>query len=308
MEIQQYSDFDEFGAAIAGADIDVQLMRPYERYWTIRHWMEGDIHIQHCVEGSSLHSRGAIAPEGWAVFAPLNDAPTTVNGEELAPGSIVLMPAGTEFYIHGEGRSEYSTLFLPEDLIVPDGVSRKAFNTLRIVPSTDSAKQLLATIRRVTRLELGAAHSDSSTGSSTSIAEQLASELRQVVGTGFPSPLNANGKSSRRSPALVSKALELINGSSAPITSVSMLSSLLRVSPRSLLAAFRRELGIAPETYLLNHRLHRARRMLLRSTPDNNTVSTVVSKCGFTDPGRFAGRYQKLFGELPSKTLQRKAV
>jgi transcriptional regulator GlxA family with amidase domain len=107
--------------------------------------------------------------------------------------------------------------------------------------------------------------------------------------------------------ALISQAIELINDTSAWESSVPELATLLGVSQRTLLATFQEQLGITPQTYLLNHRHHLARRVLMNSTPNNPTIAAVAMKFGFFDVGRFAGRYFRIFGEHPSETLRRGA-
>lgn len=58
--------------------------------------------------------------------------------------------------------------------------------------------------------------------------------------------------------------------------------------------------GHSPALFLRNHRLHKARRMLL---DEASSVKEAAYSCGFTEMGRFSGYYKKLFGENPSATL-----
>jgi transcriptional regulator GlxA family with amidase domain len=106
---------------------------------------------------------------------------------------------------------------------------------------------------------------------------------------------------------LISRAIELVNDTSAWESSVPELATVLGVSQRTLLATFQEQLGITPQTYLLNHRHHLARRMLMNSTQHSTTVAAVAMKFGFFDIGRFAGRYYRIFGEHPSETLRRES-
>jgi AraC family ethanolamine operon transcriptional activator len=53
--------------------------------------------------------------------------------------------------------------------------------------------------------------------------------------------------------------------------------------------------------------MHRVRSDLLVAEPGATRVKRVAAQWGFTEMGRFAVEYKRLFGESPSETLVRKA-
>jgi len=77
------------------------------------------------------------------------------------------------------------------------------------------------------------------------------------------------------------------------------------VSQRTLEYGFRDLLGVTPVRYLKLLRLNRVRRSLVRRRSEDETVTSVAVRSGFSDLGRFAGEYRQLFGERPSDTLRR---
>ena len=62
---------------------------------------------------------------------------------------------------------------------------------------------------------------------------------------------------------------------------------------------------MTPSQYVLLRRLKEVRRALRDADPDIVNVGDVAHRFGFTELGRFAGRYRATFGETPSTTLQR---
>lgn len=72
-------------------------------------------------------------------------------------------------------------------------------------------------------------------------------------------------------------------------------------SVRALRYAFQEMAGHSPAVFLRNHRLHKARRMLLDTA---GAVKEAAYSCGFTEMGRFSIYYRELFGESPSETLK----
>jgi len=45
---------------------------------------------------------------------------------------------------------------------------------------------------------------------------------------------------------------------------------------------------------------------LLKADPNATSVAEVARSHGFSQPGRFAGVYRRLFGEVPLATLRRR--
>jgi len=107
-------------------------------------------------------------------------------------------------------------------------------------------------------------------------------------------------------PRVIRRVLEFIHSSpDAPFT-VADLAEFAGVSERSLHAAFRRQLGTSPMSYVRRHRLERVHEELLRLDPSAGVkVTDVALRHGFTHTGRFAAAYRERFGESPSATMRR---
>lgn len=108
------------------------------------------------------------------------------------------------------------------------------------------------------------------------------------------------------SPRVVRSVVELIDATPAKAFTVADLALHAGVSERSLHAAFRRQLGTTPMTYVRRRRLEQAHDELLHLDPTTGTrVTDVALRHGFTHTGCFAAVYRQHFGESPSTTLRR---
>jgi AraC-like DNA-binding protein len=76
----------------------------------------------------------------------------------------------------------------------------------------------------------------------------------------------------------------------------------LGVSRRLLERTFRGKLHISPARYLRTLALYATWSKLIRGS---GTVTSIAAEYGFNELGRFSGQYKLLFGEHPSKTLER---
>ena len=86
---------------------------------------------------------------------------------------------------------------------------------------------------------------------------------------------------------------------------VSQLSRVVGISERDLRRAFQTVHGTSPKRYMLAERLGAVRRDLRDATNHAASVTDVAARHGFSELGRFAGYYRKVFGETPSDTLRR---
>ncbi len=87
--------------------------------------------------------------------------------------------------------------------------------------------------------------------------------------------------------------------------SIAQLCRVSGVSERTLQYAFRDEFGISPTEFMRRRRLHAVRQKLITASASDNTVYQTAFEYGFSELGRFAADYRRLFGELPSETLRK---
>lgn len=107
-------------------------------------------------------------------------------------------------------------------------------------------------------------------------------------------------------PRAVRRVVDLVNSTPEKAFTVADLAVHAGVSERSLHAAFRRQLGTSPMSYVRRCRLEQAHEELLRLDPTTGArVTDVALRNGFTHTGRFAAAYRQRFGESPSTTLRR---
>ena len=78
-------------------------------------------------------------------------------------------------------------------------------------------------------------------------------------------------------------------------------------SERTLQYAFKDSFDMSPQKFMTRRRLHSVRRALLASHRSSAFVGELAMEHGFFELGRFAGKYRRLFEELPFETLSQQA-
>jgi AraC family ethanolamine operon transcriptional activator len=77
----------------------------------------------------------------------------------------------------------------------------------------------------------------------------------------------------------------------------------LGASERTLHYAFQQDRGLSPMAYVQALRLNAVRQELKAAAAGTATVHVIAQRWGFFHSGEFASAYRRLFGELPSQTL-----
>lgn len=113
----------------------------------------------------------------------------------------------------------------------------------------------------------------------------------------------AKTDSPRTNRKIVRCAVKAAENVKEPIN-IPRFSEIVGVNQRSLEQAFKQQLGVTPKQYITLRRLHGVYAELFQRPADSRCVTEVANAWGFTELGRFSGEYRKLFGELPSQTLQ----
>ena len=105
----------------------------------------------------------------------------------------------------------------------------------------------------------------------------------------------------------VRRAVELIEARPAAVTP-SEVAQAVGLSLRALEQNFKDRLGTTPFAYILKCRLRRAHSELLAGgNRTGETVSAIARRWGFSNLGRFAEQYRRMYHQTPSETLRHAA-
>jgi AraC-like DNA-binding protein len=235
-----------------------------------------------------------------------------INGITLTPGGIGVFPAGFNHEACYSGGLNY-LLFTVDRARIADAAGREGLrlnkaaldlpmicNLPRIRSERLRAGAQLATEVLRTNPDI-ANHPNAGKALSEEFLGQFLRGARNTVLCKTEDRADAQNGA-----RLVRRAEDLLRSSRRRHVSVDTLCQTLGYSRRGLYRAFQSELGMSPISYLKVFRLSRVRQQLANAEPGEETSVTGMAKeWGFWDPGRFAGEYRTLFGELPSATLRK---
>jgi methylphosphotriester-DNA--protein-cysteine methyltransferase len=104
---------------------------------------------------------------------------------------------------------------------------------------------------------------------------------------------------------IVLDCIEFVDATECHQPTMSELCRAACASQSRVRQAFVEVLDTPPIQFFQYRLLSRLRDELLQADPANESVTRIASSLGVTQLGRIAGRYRRLFDELPSETLQK---
>lgn len=298
--MRQFDDFDAWGDAVSGASLRLACDGIETRAWTLGIVDLGGVVLQVASEGGGNICYGGNAHVGTMLFLPLNHAAEhVVNGEPLDDDSLFVIPRGADFRIRVRRRAHaWCSIALPDG---GSGGDESATASARVACGDGAVARLRDLVRSIadTLLDRPADTVAHAAAGRTLLAAATAClpgprEQRVVVGR----PRMDRAEIIRRSMA------GLDGGSAMPTTAE--LARAVGVTGRTLQRTFQESFGLSPKRYLLLRELHAIRRSLqAAAAAEDATVADVLVRHGVWEFGRFAARYRRHFGELPSATLRR---
>lgn len=302
----RFTDFDEYASTIRHVDLDVRLLhpRPQHHFWSLQELELESLRLQFAVEGSGILAQGKMHRDGWGLYVQLSGAPISVNGEWIGPGAIAVLPPNAEFGFSGRGAVGWFSVFVPVSLLFGDVEPPSPSSSVFVSRCSGTLfEQLQSQVSNVCDCGTKFGSSNLRSPDFSLMQDDLLSSVLAIM---------ANDESHRsqvstlNAKQLVGQAIELVQDHRDLRLSVRNLAANLDVSERTLQYAFRNQLQVSPQEFLIAYRIQQARKDLQGSDPEQITVGAVATKYGFFDLGRFAAKYRQLYGELPSLTLRRR--
>jgi len=140
----------------------------------------------------------------------------------------------------------------------------------------------------------------------TDLLRVLAERFTSAVSVGRRVWPRARGAAAQHT-RILAGCLEYLHATQDHVVTIPELSDAVRSSRRTLTRVFAGAFEVSPARYLRLRRLNQVRAWLRHASPSRTPVTDAAMRFGFFELGRFARDYRRLFGELPSETIARRA-
>ncbi len=292
-----YQDIDEFAAALRGTDGCFIRTAPSALHW----WIDGvdltTASMQHLHAGGAFTFAGRGKPGTLTFHLPLTQVATVrVNGQLLEPDCFVVLREDHPFVWSVSDASQWASVAVPLDHALAASVLSNSVSngTVRHRVSKEALDEVRELIQCAYSVDGAAAVGD--------IDSALTYALEQSVPV---DPGQRIGRPQLSRSRVIARVLALMDEKQGQPLFIDDLCRATKVSERALRNMFQEFFGVGPMRLLKVRQLHEIRAALMRTHPRVDTVTHIAARFGVFDPSLLARNYKALFGESPSKTLQR---
>lgn len=296
----QAEEVDSFVTAVAGLTID--YVRTDRGHGPSRTTCAGSREAQLSIGSMGFSAIASTeVPSDLVVFALITSAPSGSLwcGQEINSGQVYAYSPGTVFHAIEPAGLSATMLTVPTDAVEhhAQGVGDPFLNTSVGPLDEGDAVERFRTLLRVSM-------------SQPTLMDD-ARWSRHVTDAGTRLLLRDRAPrcnvSSRRldSRSVVSDSIAFVEATRTFRPTLSELCLAACVSESRLRQAFVDVVGEPPSRYFQYRLLNRLRIQLVSAGPDGASVSSIAAELGVSHFSRLAASYKRVFGELPSETLNR---
>ncbi len=257
--------------------------------------------------GARSHNLGALRGDRLAFCLPITETDSRWWGRSISHGVMPISHSGKTIHATFDAGQRHIVIILDRQWCLEElskGVMGQVLNITNIFNPQNSSfleihpLQVQRWSQRLCRLLTRAVSWPEKIPK-----QQFESELLTAVRS-LLEPAEVSQLIESRSKQVVEMALTYADAFQAQPVTVSNLCANVNASRRTLEVAFQAIVGKSPLQFLTQRRLCRAYADLKYTKDESIRVTDIAFAHGFTELGRFANRYQKIFGELPSETLR----
>jgi len=303
-------DPDQYSQTVRAADVESVITKAGKYTAKLQRIDFHQLWMQRSEQSLAQVSRVRIQPDRASIYflTDFDQAPIFHRGIEMAPGRLVINSLGAEHYRRATGAFRAGSLSLEPDALMRAGQAILGRNILpprvsRVVRPLASAMAGLLSVHRAASV---LAKNSPETISHPEVARAFEDALiRAMIACLGGHDDYTQGRPDRNSGAVMLRFRDALEANTGRPMYLAEICAAVGVSQRVLHMRCIEHLGMGPHRFLWLRRMYQSRRALALANRHDDTVTTIANDHGFSELGRFAAEYRKLFGELPSATLNR---
>jgi AraC family ethanolamine operon transcriptional activator len=304
-----FAEADQFAAAIAGAQLTITPKQRSTGAWALLPLALERGFVQFADEPCATLTHGTIARDiaGFGVALTAGDG-YRMSGHPIAGHVFAMFGPGAPHFASSTSPTRWAAVsFAPADLASALGALRggDALPLRTVFRPVFASTEAATTVVNLLFSALRSVENDGSAFAMSAARSSLEHALLDAFAQAVTSAEEPPRADRVKLPAtrLVRQCEEYLETHLATPVYIADLCKLTAASERTLRNAFHTVYGIGPTRYLMQRRLANARRAL-RESAAGDTVTSIATRHGLWDLGRFAADYRALYGEPPSATLR----
>ncbi len=307
---QSFDDFDDLADQANNWNLELSQLDRGSFRGELLQFGIGNVHVGEAKFGRVLNQKGA-PPDGLRTIAvpAVDDLKLTWRGEKIVGDELLVFPQGSELSGVSDPRFHMYTCTFPMELLA------SVFADIGVDQLDDQCRgagvihcdaMAMTSLRNLLRGLCDSAIVQATGPSDGSFFQRVLNELPRrlasAVATAHHSSSPKNARKRERALVRAEAFIEQTGGAGIKIKDICRAA---QVSQRTLQYAFVERFGVTPQGFLKSFRLNSVRRQLRLADHFNESITDIANRFGFWHLGQFAADYRRLFGELPSETVDR---
>lgn len=304
MAVDLTFDAPEMMAAfLQGFEADLMITRGHGVSWITRTLSASGIRLQFSRPGAPYVFSGVTWPGSAEILIPLRSTGWRIDGTAFDDAVLLAAPGSFHTAVTTGPVSLVSINIGWEDyqLAWRRVLRRNQTPPETVLPITTELRKKLHDL--IHQFEPGSRRVE---GKHSLFAHQWKSDLFSLLAAAAEKPGHPARQSRTTCQRIIHRGLDHLMNHPTRAVSIAELCTVTSASERAVRAAFGRTFLMGPTEYVRLRRLHLVHRLLLCPALHSVTITETATRFGFYDLGRFASHYQRVFGEKPSDTLQRR--
>ena len=304
-----YTNPDDYRAGIEDANLDFVLTGQGDFKARLTWIKLPKLHLFRGRENVQRIAYVSLAPVRTFVSFPLTSPSSSVwNGVELKPGDIVLHSCSERAHQWTKGASQWALVSLPLGQLPHYCKSLAELDLIecpvgRIVrPPQSAAVQLRRLLSKACHLAEMKPEIFIHREAARALEQELILALVECLAADAGQHLVVR----RQHADMMTRFESALRMEFGRQPSLSELCATIDVPERTLRDCCVKFLGMSPGQYMRLRRLNLVRAELRRADPATTSVAQIARRYRFSELGRFAAVYRRIFGEFPSVTLTSK--
>lgn len=300
-------DVDELNYSVFPWDLDMRQMSSGQLHAKIDLVQLGGILVNHEHWSQSISAVGATPANYLAVAGCCTERAVKWNGVEIDAQHMMCGFDAREIEFVTPVDSDHWVILIPKDLIIghlgEESAADLLHNNLTLECARRHTRQIISLVDRALGQLPGGNKAKSESQPRIAIQSALLDIITKIL---LLNDMRGKHSTPRKRYLACRKAIIHAMKLRTRIP-VPELAAVAGVSQRVLELGFRETVGVSPQKFLRLTRMNNLHRDLRDTRPANQRVTELCNRWGFTELGRTAVEYKRLFGQSPSSTLREEA-
>jgi len=307
--VRDFTHPDLFGEAFRARDVTITFERVGSFHGSVMRTELNTVWLQRGFANTARTSRATLTDRVHFAFVAGPGAAQVWNGRIISEQEFFCQIGTDGLFIRNQGTGTWGSVsFLPDDL-ARAAIAVAGFDPQRLRAASRIATRDLAASGRLRRRHRAIEQVTRRTPhvfAAPAVIRQFNDQITRLLLDCLPGcPPDPDRASTRRHHLIMRRFAGWLAARPGDPVTLTELCAGIGANARTLNLCCQEYLGMSPIHYLRLRRLQMANKALRDAVPGIDRVTDIALRHGFSELGRFAWAYHRMFGETPSVTLAR---